>query len=399
MATGHIENRDHGKWLLVVEHGRDSGSGERNRESKIFKGSKRNAKKELAAWLAAINAETYTRPTGLTLENYLKQWLSNHSLTISPHTKKNYQNAINSRIIPLLGRIALEDIKPLHLRNFYRKIIEQGRLDGARKGEPVGQGTLDITHRTLHKALNDAVEDELILKNPASIVRPPRMAQNIIDDDEEIDTKVQVFNEEQVATMLSAAKETKYYPLLFVAVRTGMRRSELLGLRWKDVDLKERVITVRQVLGYSGGGFFYKPPKTAKSRRVIGIDDDVVAVLKEHKKRHAENRLFFGEEYEKRGSNGLVFCHKNGKPIHPSTVTRWFPQFLVRNGLPRLTLHSLRHTHASLLLKAGVDIKVISERLGHSSIQITYDVYSHLYPDAQEEAVLVLQKMLNTQSG
>ncbi|NLN24721.1 MAG: site-specific integrase, partial [Bacteroidetes bacterium] len=334
-------------------------------------------------------------PTGLTLEEYLTQWLDNHSLTLSPHTHRRYEQVINLRIIPLLGKIPLEELKPLQIKNFYRKIIEQGCLHSKRKGDPLGQDSIDYHHRVLRKALNDAVADELIRENPVNKVKSPRITNEITDDD--IDTEVQILDEKQIAIMLNAAKKTPYYTLLFVAVRTGMRRGELLGLRWQDIDFLNKKISVRQTLGSSKTkGYFFKPPKSKKSRRIIDIDKDVIKILKTHKAEQIENKLFFGEGYEKRDEDGLVFCQKNGKPLHPDTPSKWFPKFLVRNKLPRLNFHCLRHTHASLLVKAGVDIKLISERLGHSGIQITYDTYSHLYPDKQQEAVQILQKMLNT---
>ncbi|MDK2820723.1 MAG: hypothetical protein PWP31_688 [Clostridia bacterium] len=130
--------------------------------------------------------------------------------------------------------------------------------------------------------------------------------------------------------------------------------------------------------------------KNKKGRRTIDISDEVIEVLKHEKKKQAKAKLFFGQEY---GDFGLIFCQDNGKPLHPDTPSSWFPKFLERNGLPRLNFHYLRHTHASLLLKAGVDIKIISERLGHSSIKITYDIYSHLMPGMQKEAVDKLEAL------
>lgn len=392
MATGHIEKRGKGKWLLVVDLGTDPGTGKRKRKTRMFKGSEREARKELAKWLAEINEGVYIEPTGMTLEQYLKQWLENRIIEISPHTRRRYKNIVNLRIIPLLGKIRIEEIRPLHLKNFYRKIIEQGRLDG--KNGSLSQESLNYHHRVLHKALDDAVKDELIKKNPADIAKPPKIEEQIIDEDEEINEKIQVLNEKQVSIILEKAKNTPYYALLFVAIRTGLRRGELLGLRWKDIDWDKKTISVKQTLGYTkDNGYFFKLPKTKKSRRTIKVDADVLTTLKQHRKKIAENKLFFGQQYK---DKGLVFCQVDGKPMHPDTPSKWFPKFLEKINLPRLNFHCLRHTHASLMLKAGADIKQISERLGHSSIQITYDIYSHLYPDKQQEAVDKLQKLLNT---
>ncbi|MBS3977746.1 MAG: site-specific integrase [Syntrophomonadaceae bacterium] len=220
--------------------------------------------------------------------------------------------------------------------------------------------------------------------------------------------------------MLQGAKETTYFPLLFAAVRTGLRRGELLGLRWKDIDLKTGTLSVKQSLAYTlAKGLFFKPPKNKRSRRTIHISKEVIDVFKHQKKLQNEARLFYGEKYQ---DGDLVFSQHNGKPMHPDTPTSWLPDFLgrvkihktcnnlIKNEeicphcckkvremdiikLPRLNLHSLRHTHASHLLQAGVDIKIISERLGHSSIRITYDIYSHLMPGMQKDAADKLEAL------
>ncbi|WP_258359423.1 site-specific integrase [Moorella sulfitireducens (nom. illeg.)] len=192
--------------------------------------------------------------------------------------------------------------------------------------------------------------------------------------------------------MLERAKNTPYYALLHVAVKTGLRRGELLALRWPNIDFKSGTLSIKQSLAYTPEqGIFFKNTKNNSSRRIIDISREVIEVLKQHKKKQAEAKLLLGQHYK---NQGLVFCQQNSKPLHPDTISSWFPNFLEEIGLPRLNFHCLRHTHASLLLKAGVDIKIISKRLGHSSISITYDIYSHLMPGMEREVIEKFEALL-----
>ncbi|MDK2888324.1 MAG: hypothetical protein PWP72_1202 [Thermoanaerobacter sp.] len=386
---GHLERRSDKSWTIVIDVGRDPATGKRKRIYRAFRGTKREAEKEMARLIAELEKGTYIETSKITLGEYLLRWLEDYGKTrLAPTTYRRYSQIINLRVVPKLGMIPLGKLRPIHLQQFYRELLEEGKKNG--KEGPLSAASITYHHRVIHKALGTAVKQQLIPVNPADAVELPKSPQ-VIDD---VDSRenIKVLDAGQVETMLEAARETPYYALLFVAVRTGLRRGELLGLRWQDVDLKAGTISVRHALAYTPEkGIFFKPPKNKKSRRTIDISGEVVAVMKEHRKKQAEAKLFFGQQYE---DHGLVFCQPNGKPMHPDTPSSWFPEFLQRIGLPRLNFHCLRHTHASLLLQAGVDIKVISERLGHSSIRITYDLYSHLMPGMQKEAVDRLEKLL-----
>lgn len=382
---GHLEKRSKNSWTIVIDIGRDPATGKRKRIYRAFQGTKRDAEKEMARLIAEIEKGTYVEPAKLTFGEYLQRWLNDYKVRLSPTTQRRYQQILNLRVIPQLGMIPLQKLKPIHIKEFYRNLIEKGRLD---KDTPLSQASLTYHHRVLHKALQCAVEDELLTHNIMDAVPLPKIQKSVeIDDDTDIDEKVKVLDNHQVDQMLKAAKQTPYYELLFLAVHTGLRRGELLGLRWKDIDFQAGTLSVRQTLAYTPEkGCFFKPPKNKNSRRTIKITQppEVIQILKQHRKNQIELRLMYEKKYE---DHDLVFCQPNGKPIHPDTLSSWFPDFMVRIGLPKLNFHCLRHTHASLMLKAGADMKVVSVRLGHSSIRITYDLYSHLIPGV-EDAIL-----------
>lgn len=237
-------------------------------------------------------------------------------------------------------------------------------------------------HRVLHRALEQAVRWQLIPRNPADAVEPPRARR----------PEIQALTEDQVRAMLEAAKGTRYYTLLLLAVATGMRRGELLALRWQDVDLKAGRITVCRSLQYTKErGIFFKEPKNPGSRRTVEISPPVVEALRRHRKEQAGQKLALAPLYE---DQDLVFEQGNGRPLFPDTITAWFPRVMERAGLPRVSFHALRHTHVTLLLKAGVPVRVVSDRVGHARVRITLDTYSHVLPGMQKDAAAKLDGIL-----
>ncbi len=317
----------------------------------------------------------------------------------------------------------MDKLKAYHLQQFYKRMIDTGRLDDSDK--PLGTASIIYHHRVIHRLLEVAYRQEIINKNIADLVELP--IPN--DDDSDEKDKVAILTPEQVKILETAVKDSKkwskYYSLIFVSVRTGLRRGELLGLKWGDFNIideekKKSTLSVRRSLAYTPElGTFFKGPKNKNSKRTIDLSKEVFAFLKQHHKKQSEIKLKHTEYHD----DDLIFCRRNGKPMHPDTVSSWFPVFLsgifLHNKcgkfiekqdfcpncerklskedvitLPRLNWHALRHTHASLLLDQGEDIKLISARLGHSTIRITYDLYSHLMPNKQEEAVNRLDEIL-----
>ena len=189
-----------------------------------------------------------------------------------------------------------------------------------------------------------------------------------------------------VRVLLEIAKDTIYHPLIHLAVYTGMRRSELLALRWQSVDLDLATLSVVQVMHrLRGGRFIFEPPKTAKSRRMVALSPTAVLALRAHKERQVSDKILMGSSLY---DQDLVFCHPDGSPLKPDTVTHAFADLMSKARLPKIRFHDLRHTHASLMLKANVHPKIVSERLGHASVSITLDTYSHVAPGLQAAAAL-----------
>ncbi|WP_434075967.1 site-specific integrase [Moorella naiadis (nom. illeg.)] len=241
-------------------------------------------------------------------------------------------------------------------------------------------------HVVLHEALSQARESGLILQNPVEAAKPPRHPKK----------KVQPLNPEQVKRLLETAKGDTLYPAFLLALGTGLRRGEILGLRWQDLDLQKGTLQVRQSLIRTREGFKFEEPKTEKSRRQIPLPPSVVAALKRHKAWVNQNKLIFGSDYE---DHDLVFPVENGRPRDPKGFADHFNRLLDKAGLPHIRLHDLRHTHATLLLLEGVHPKVVQERLGHSTVSITLDIYSHILPGLQEKAAERIDGLLRSKEN
>ncbi|MBE3575506.1 MAG: site-specific integrase [Firmicutes bacterium] len=278
----------------------------------------------------------------------------------------------------------LAKLTPLQVQEFIAHELKEGRVDNKKTpGPSLSAASVHYEFQVLHKALKQAVERQLIPRNPADFVKAPRGEK----------AELVVLTEEEVARLLDAVKESYLYMPTFLAIYTGMRLGEILGLRWQDVDLTRGQIHVNQAnCQRKVGEPQFKKPKTAKGRRVIDISASVVQALKAHKKQQAKWRLAAGSAWQ---DFGLVCCLQDGRPMNPPNVSSHFADVTARLGLP-VTFHGLRHTHASLLLKAGVPAKVISERLGHSTIAVTMDVYASVMPGMQREAANKLEDLLRS---
>ncbi|SFR15428.1 tyrosine-type recombinase/integrase [Desulfoscipio geothermicus] len=382
---GHLEKRNKGSWTIVIETGRDPATGKRKRLYQAFKGTKKEAEKEMARLITEIEKGTYIDPSDMTFGQFATMWLDDYGkLKLAPTTYRRYKQIIDLRVVPWLGQIQLDKLKPIHLQQFYKKIIEGGRLDG-REGQ-LSAGSIIYHQRVIHRILEAAYKQELIHRNVADLVELP-----LPEDDDEKE-QVAILNSDQIKELEASLNSGQYYTLVFVGIRTGLRRGELLGLQWRDIDFDKGKLSVRRSLSYTKEkGIFTKLPKNKKSRRTIDISPEVINVLRKHRTKQKEKFLSKGII---QSENHYIFCQNDGQPLHPDTISSWFPKYLEDIGLPKLKFHCLRHTHASLLLSTGVDIKYISDRLGHSSIRITYDIYSHLIPEKEKEAVNKLEELL-----
>lgn len=383
--AGHIRKRYKSSWVVTVDLGRDPITGKRIRKQRSVKGTRRDAEKVLRQLeYEADTGRLAMAPDTLTLAGYLESWLKEIRTRTRTRTHEEYQAQLENRVIPALGQVRLSQLRPQHLQQLYSNIMSGPRLDG-KPGNP-GPRTVQLIHRILHKALADALRLRLISVNPADAVVPPRPEKR------EMDT----LTAEETARLLDAAAGQPYEAAFYLALFTGMRQGEILGLRWRDVDWENSVLMVRQVVARTRGGLKIEAPKTEKSRRSIPVGGVVLSALRRQRARQAEERLAAGENWV---DNDLVFPGRNGNPMHPSVLYRRFQQILKAAGLPHIRFHDSRHTHATLLLQQGVHPKIVQERLGHASITLTMDTYSHVIPSLQREAAAALESNVGRRLG
>lgn len=296
-------------------------------------------------------------------KDYLKDWLRGKRYSINPQTIKGIESYIKNHIFPSLGDLTLSQLNAMVLQNFVNDLKDKG----------LANATVKRIFSVIHSSLDMAEKMQLIEKNYASIVIKPNTKRK----------QLQVWDVQEVQHFLQVASKEPYTYIAFhLALLTGMRQGEILGLRWCDVHFESQMLFVRQTLSHDGKEFL-PGAKTSSGIRSIALDPETVNILKNHQKRYEENKRKYEKEYQ---DHDLVVCSKLGRQIKPRMLMTVWYRLLGESGLPKITFHDLRHTHASLLLKNNVHPKIVSERLGHSSIQITLDTYSHLLPNMQKDA-------------
>jgi integrase len=304
------------------------------------------------------------------LEGFLvDKWLPAIKTTIRDSTFAGYEGHVRLHIVPRLGSLPLGDIGPAELNAFYAELLENGKVSGRGGLSP---GSVRHIHVALHRAFRDAVRWGYLDSNPAERCDPPRLSFN--------GNHMRTWTAEQLASFLAFTKGSDLYELWLLLAMTGMRRGEALGVRSCDVDLERGELAVRQTLIEVNGKVLYSTPKTARGRRVIALDPGTTAEIRP---------LAAGL----RNGDSLLF-HREGAPLEPSQVSHTFARLVKSSGLPWIRLHDLRHTHATLALEAGVHPKIVSERLGHSTVSFTLDVYSHAIPHLQTEAALKIASLV-----
>lgn len=377
---GHITKRGKNSYSIAISLGKDPVTGKYKQQWVSVKGTKKDAEKRLGELLHQLDTGTFMKPGKTTLGEYLERWLKDYVVpNLAPKTAEGYEHIIRRHLIPALGGIPLMQLKPENLQRYYAEKLSKGRCDGEGALSP---RTVRHHHVTLHGALESAVKWGLLLRNPADGVSPPRYQR----------PECHTLSEDDVHTFLEAARQTPYFALFHTALYSGMRRSELLALRWSDIDLLLCQIYVTRTLHHlRDGDIVFRAPKTAKGRRMIALSPSAVSILREHKEKQKLDRAMLGIPLK---DDDLVFSDLEGRPLLPDTVTHAWIKLVRRIGLKGIRLHDARHSHASLMLKAGTHPKIVQERLGHASIQITLDTYSHVAPGLQEAAAESFDKLL-----
>jgi len=364
--------KDNNKWLFVIELGKDENGKRRQIMRRGFKTKKEAEEAYNKAKYEIQQQGKCLEPSKLLYKDYLNEWLSNKRHNLSQQTFELYSSNINNHIEPVLGDIQLSKLSALHIQRFITELKNKG----------LSNSTVERIYSIVNASLNNAVKKELLNKNVATLVDKPKVKQR----------ELQVWDIKMVQQFLKTAREhePRLYIAFHLALLTGMRQGEILGLRWQDVEFERGNIVVRQTLSHDGktlksGG------KSRNSVRSIAIDDATLDTLRKHRRMVVQEKVQLGGKYV---DNDLVVCTTKGTPITPRNLSRTWYRLLDRSGLPEIRFHDLRHSHASLLMKLGKHPKIVQERLGHASIKLTLDTYSHIMPNMQEEAAKELGRVI-----
>jgi integrase len=371
---GTIKQRAKGSWTIILDIGRDPATGKRKQKWETVRGTKREAERRLAELQHQLNTGEHVQSAKGTLGDFLERWLRDYAWpNLSPETAQVYDIIIHKHLIPALGRLELTKVTPEVLQAYYAKALKEGRRDGRGGLSP---RTVRHHHTTLHTALAHAVKWRLLARNPVDAVDAPRYQKK----------EMRTFDQPSMAAFLDAIKDTEYYPLFYTILYTGMRRSEVLALKWADVDLDMGTISINRSLHQlADNSFIFQPPKTAKSRRLVALPPSATLVLKGHLETQTARGLMLDSPVT---DETLVFCHPDGSPMLPHSITNAWKRLAKQTGFQGIRLHDARHTHATIMLSQGVHPKIVQERLGHANISMTLDTYSHVLPGLQQAAAL-----------
>jgi integrase len=366
---GHLRERSPGHWAIVIDV-RDSQTGKRKRRWHSFAGTKRQVQVECARLLTELKAGTAVEPSRITLAAFFERWLEHMRGQVSPRSHERYAELCRKNLVPLLGHLTLAKLQPTHISQAYAKALASGRRDGT---GGLSARTVTHMHRVLREALQQAVSWQLLARNPADACRPPKVEH----------TPMRTYDLVQTAELLAAMRGTRFFIPVVLAVLCGLRRGEIAALRWGQVDLDKGQLAVIQSAEQTRAGVRYKEPKSGRTR-TVALSAIVIEELRAHRIKQAQGLLRLGL----RATNATFVCtREDGQPLQPLTLTHDWERKLSKTALPRIRFHDLRHAHATHLLSSGVHPKVASERLGHSKIGITLDLYSHVLPGMQEDAV------------
>ena len=391
--AGSIEKRGKNSYRLTVSEGFDL-NGKPMIHRKTVHGTKKDAEVELAKFVTEVQNGLVIDGKSLKFSEFTEIWKRDYgSKELAPSTYKRYCRMLETRLLPYFGHFYINKIKPTDIMKFYDLLEKDTQLvrkkgnNGSKTKKPLSGKTILEHHRLLRAMLHKAVYWQLIVANPAERVQPPkaRKPKRRSYDDEQ--TKILLENLE-----LLSSEDTKYKVAIILTVFTGVRLGELMGLEWQDVDFQNGIISINRSSQYlSDMGVFTKVPKTESSIREIAIPEFIISLLEEYKLWYEEQKSVYGELWT---NSDRLFVQADGKPMHPSTISKWFVKYVGQIGLPVINFHGLRHTNASLLVAQNIDIAVISARLGHAQISTTLDFYVHPLLSHNRKAGYALENLL-----
>lgn len=366
-GEGSIYREKDGTWRAALSLSAEEGGGRR-----YFRGQTRQEVQQKLAAARRAQEDGLPQITGRqTVEQYLTSWLEAIKPTMEYSAWKRHGEYVRLHIVPGIGAIRLTALTPQHVQVLYSDRLSSG----------LSSSTVHHLHATLHKALKDAERLRLVARNVTKLVNVPRMAES----------EIHPLSQDEARILLDVASGERLYALYALALATGMRQSELLGLQWPELDLDQGLARVRWQLKREDGVWAWKQPKTRRSRRQIALSSSTVVALRAHRAMQEIERAHAGTKWE---DHELVFCTRLGRPLSARNIVRSFQLSLTKGDLPRIRFHDLRHTAATLLLAGRVNPKVVSEMLGHSTVAITLDIYSHVLPDMQQDAAATLERIL-----
>ena len=391
--AGSIEKRGKNSYRLTVSEGFDL-NGKPMIHRKTVHGTKKDVEVELAKFVTEVQNGLIIDGKSLKFSEFTEIWKRDYgSKELAPSTYKRYCRILETRLLPYFGHFYINKIRPTDIMKFYDLLEKDTQLvrkkgnNGSKTKKPLSGKTILEHHRLLRAMLHKAVYWQLIVANPAERVQPPkaRKPKRKSYDDEQ--TKILLENLE-----LLPSEDTKYKVAIILTVFTGVRLGELMGLEWTDVDFKNGIISINRSSQYlSDMGVFTKVPKTESSIREIAIPEFIISLLEEYKLWYEEQKSIYDELWM---NSDRLFVQADGKPMHPSTISKWFVKYVGQIGLPVINFHGLRHTNASLLVAQNIDIAVISARLGHAQISTTLDFYVHPLLSHNRKAGYALENLL-----
>lgn len=359
------------KYRVTLELGTD-GAGKRLRKY-ITVSKESEAKRIITEFEYNKQRDLLVKYEEIKFCEFLEHWMDNYvKYNCEETTIYGYRNIINKHVLSCLGEIQLQKLQTMHIQQYYKQLMDIKNLSAV---------TVHKHHAVIRKALDYALKQQLVYRNVADAVSLPKKGR----------FKGKTYTKEQLNKLLEMVADTKLELPIFLGGYLGLRRGEITGLKWKNVDLDNRLVHIHEVRTSAGEKVIIKEPKSEKSRRSIYIVDELYEVLVKHKNSQSEYKKLFGREYQ---NSGYVVVREDGKPYRVNTVTEQFKKFLEDNDLPQIRLHDLRHTFSSILYHEGVDLKAISEVLGHSDISITNNIYTHLFDVTHKKTVSAMSEAL-----
>jgi integrase len=373
---GNITRRGRSSWRIKYDVPAAATSKRATRYLTV-RGSRRDANRELARLITAAHDGTLVEPSKTTVADYLRSWLAGlHGL--AGKTRQEY-GRLTQLVIPHLGNHELQRLRPAHIADWHAKLL----ASGGKNGRPLSARTVAHAHHVLHTALERAVGTELLARNVAHAVSPPKVAP----------TEIAALKADEIAPVLAALKGHRLEPLAVLTLSAGARRGEILALRWGDVDLAAGTVRIARSLEQTvADGLKFKSPKTARGVRTISLPAVAVETLQAHRKRQLEQRIALGQG--RPDADTLVFSTLDGDPMGPNGLSRDWGDFIRERRLPNVTFHGLRHSHVSAQIASGVDPLTISRRIGHANVSTTMNVYGHLFKQTDTTAAKAIEAAL-----